>query len=495
MTARADGRPEAAPRPRLGGLTYGRALVLVTVAAAILRLALLARQQLGVDEDFTAAVVSRPLGDMLGAVSRDSAPPLFYLGEWLVAQVWQGPAALRFVPAAAGVALVPLLAALARRVGGETAGLWAAALVAVLPATLLVSENARMYSAAGALVVAATLLLWRAVERPSGRRWVAYAAVAAASVWVDYFSAVALAGVLVAVVWLRPGRTLLAAAMLATGAALASVLPWLLLAGSQLSHAGAAFWIPPLSPSSVAGTFGQLFAGPPVDSGVPGREALIALQVLAVVAGSIGLAAVAVRRRRLETEARRAATFLLIACCGVLALAAISVWKPLLDARYAGVMWLPLFALAGVGLASVPRRAAVALVLAVAVPSLALGVAPTHPETASLLPEIESRLGPNDLVAADADHYLLLLGSGDAQVRAGLHVLAAEDPPWYFGTAAYPTGAVMHTVPDAVVAGRGLIFWVADPGAAPPSLPAGYHSLENRCVVLACLEVYGPAGG
>jgi hypothetical protein len=485
----------SAPRSRFAELTYGQALALVTVAGAVFRLALLARQQLGIDEDFTAAVVSKPLGEMLGAVGRDSAPPLFYIAEWLVAQAWQGPAGLRLVPAAAGIALIPLVAGLARRVAGDSAGLWAAALVAFLPATLLGAENARMYSAAGAVVVAATLLVWRALERPSGRRWIAYTSIAAAAIWVDYFSAVALTGVVVAVVWLRPERQRLMVAILATAAAFASVGPWLLLSASQIAHAGDSFWIPPLSPGSVAGTFGQLFAGPPVDPGVPGRDALVALQVLAVVAGSMALVAVAVGWRRLQPEARRATTFLLVACCGVAALAAVSIWRPLLEARYAGVMWLPLFALAGVGLASVPRRVAAAALVALAVPSLALGFTPTHPETASLLPEIESRVGADDLVAADADHYLLLLGSGDAAVRARLHIFAAEDPPWYFGTAAYAAGAVIHSVPASVVADGGSIFWVADPGAAPPSLPAGYHSLETRCVVLACLDVYGPPGG
>jgi len=192
----------------------------------VLRLGLLARQPLGIDEDFTAAAVGRPLGEMLGVVSRDSAPPLFYVAEWLVAQVAGGPAPLRLVPVLAGIALVPLLAALARRVGGDGAGLWSAAFAAVLPATLIASENARMYSLAGALVVAATLLLWRAVEgsrversaveRPNLRSWVAYCLVAAAAVWTDYFAAVALAGVLVALAALRPGRRALATAGAAT---------------------------------------------------------------------------------------------------------------------------------------------------------------------------------------------------------------------------------------------------------------------------------------
>ena len=123
-----SGLPVASP-------TYGSRLAIIVAAGALLRLALLARQPLGVDEDFTAAIVVRPLGDMLAVVSRDSAPPLFYVLEWLVAQIDHGPAALRLVPAIAGILLIPLLAALARRVAGDAAGLWAAAFAAALPAT------------------------------------------------------------------------------------------------------------------------------------------------------------------------------------------------------------------------------------------------------------------------------------------------------------------------------------------------------------------------
>ena len=479
---------------RLRRPAYGRTLSLITVLGAMLRLGLLTRQPLGLDEDFTAAVAARPLGEMLAIVSRDSAPPLFYVPEWLVAQVAQGPAALRLLPALAGIALVPLLAALARRVAGDAAGLWAAAFTAVLPATVMASENARMYALAGTLVVAATLLLWRACERPDARHWVAYGAAAAAAVWTDYFAAVALAGVLVAVAWLRPARRSLVIAGLTTAIALASLGPWLVFAQGQFGHAGQGFWIPPLGAESIAGTFGQLFAGPPVDPGVPYREVLLALQVISVAAGSIAIAGLALEYRRLDAQPRRAAVFLLLACGGVVALAVVSVWRPILEARYAGVMWLPLFAIGGVGLAAMPRRIAGLLLVAVAVPSLALGTAVTHPETASLLPEIEARVGPHDLVAADPNHYLLLLAEGTPVVRARLHVLAGAEPPWYFGTAAYPSGAVLKSVPADVAGGGGIVYYVADAGAAPPPLPAGYRQTEQHCVIGACLTIYGPTG-
>ena len=155
---------------------------------------------------------------------------------------------------------------------------------------------------------------------------------------------------------------------------------------------------------------------------------------------------------------------------------------------------MPLLGLAGGGRAATPRRLAVALLVAVAVPSLALGTVITGPETASLLPEIESRAGPHDLVAADPDHYLPLLDEGGPAVLARLHVLDAVDPPWYFGTAAYPPDAVVHSVPADVAAAGGTVFYVADPGATPPSLPPGYRRTEQRCVIAACLTIYAPGG-
>jgi len=480
---------------RIGPPAYGPSIALITAAGALLRLLLAARRGLGFDEDFTAVTVSHPLGEMLRVVSRDSAPPLFYLLEHVAAGFGSEPWNLRLVPMAAGIALIPLLAALGRRVAGDAGGLWAAAFVAALPAAFFTSANARMYGLAGTLVVAAALLLWRAIERPRSREWIAFAAVAAAAVWTDYFSALALAGVLLAAAWLRPPHRIYAIACLGFAAALASLLPWLAFAADQLNHAGQGFWVAPLSLSGLAGTAGQLFAGPENKAEPPLRDLLLALQAAAAIAGWLALAGLAVGRGKLSPAAGRAAAFCLIGCSGVVAVAAVSLWRPLLEARYAGVMWLPLFALAGAGLALLPRRAAAVLLVAVAGPGLALGIAVTGPGTTGLLPEIEARVGAHDLVAADPDHYLLVLAEGSPSVVARLHVLAEADPPWYFGTAAYPPDAVVHAVPDDVGANRGLIFYVGDPGSTPALLPPGYREQARRCVTDTCLVVYGASAG
>lgn len=485
-------------------LTYARAIGLATAAGAVFRLAIMARQPLGYDEDFTALVVHQPVDRMIDIVGRDSAPPLFYIAERAVVAVADllglaglggpgGTVALRLLPALAGIAMIPLMAALARRVGGDRAGICAALFTALVPTTMWLSGFVRMYGLGATLTVAAALLLWRAVEKPSSAwRWAAYGAAAAAAVWTDYFCAVALAGIVLAAFSLRPGWRAVVTAVVVTAVAGASLAPWLFFARAQFQHTGQGFWIPPLSPSMLSGTAVQLFTGPPIASVFPDQPLLIDLQTLACVAGFVALAWSVVALHRLGPPARRAALFCLLAASGVLLLTAVSVFRPILDARYASVVWLPLFALAGVGLAAMPRRVATLLLVAVAVPSLALGTSITHSETSYLMPDLEAGVGPHDIATANWDRYLILLDESSPALRSRLHVLTSGGLPWFVGTAAYPSNAMIKTIPADVVANHGRVFWVAAQGEVPYKLPQGYHIVSSRCVLDACLTVYGP---
>jgi 4-amino-4-deoxy-L-arabinose transferase-like glycosyltransferase len=489
---------------------------LATLAGAILRLAFLARQPIGYDEDFTAVTVHQTPARMFEIVSRDSAPPLFYALERTIIAAFDGlglaglggpggPVSLRLLPALAGVALIPLVAEIGRRVAGDRAAFWTALFVAFCPATVWLSGFARMYGLAAVLVVASTLLLWRAVDgpavQPSGDRplrrpkaaWIAYVVCAAAAVWTDYFSIVALAGIALAALWLRPGIRNAAAIAIASGVAVASLLPWFLVAGAQLQHSSQGFWVGPLSLGVVQGTLGQLLAGPRVAGDVPFSALLDVLQGAVIVVWLVSLLRLAVSWRGMRPETRRAATFALLACGGVLGLVVVSFWRPILDARYAGLMWMPMFAFAGAGLAMLPRSAAALGVALALASSLSLSIPITHTQARDLIPEIEAQAGPHDLVATTTDQYLILLDEANADVRAKLHLLRPDDPPWFSGTAAYPAGAVLHAVPADVVANRGRVFWVAAPGRQPAGLPAGYQVIQSRCVFQACLTVYGPA--
>ena len=482
------------PSPRRLG-TYPGGVALITLAGLAGRLLLLGYQPLWRDEAFTAVVVQRPMGQMLDAVRSDSAPPLAYLLDHLVAAVWSGPAALRLVAALAGAAAIPLGAALARRVAGDRAGIITALLCAVTPALVLSARDARMYALATTLVMASTLLVWRAAERPSLLRWAAYAAVAALALYTQYFAAFAVMAQLLAVaIVLRPGRRAVLSALAAAAVAVLTLLPWLLVARAQFAHAGDPFWVPGLGFLSVVGVFLPFFSGPPVDPWIPAKVSLLALQGFCAAAGVlIGCAWLVFFWRRLTQAGRRAALFLVGCGAGaVLMIMVVSAFKPVLDGRYASVVWGPLFAVVGAGFALVRIRALLAVcMLAIAAAAVGLSAADDHPGTPSAVSLLESRVGPHDLVDASPSQYLLLEYYESAALLSRTHVVAGS-VPWYWGTAAYDRGTLIASVPSDVLSNGGTVYVVHRPSETGGSVAPGYAARSTRCWVDVCVTAYAP---
>lgn len=131
----------------------------IVVGGAALRVPLLFMKNPWYDETFTAAVVSRSLGEMWRVIQSDVHPPSFYLIEWVnVRLLGMSPAALRFPAFVCGVVSVYLI----YRLGffflpTNRASLVSALLAAVLPAALNYSDDARMYSLLAMLVLVAAL--------------------------------------------------------------------------------------------------------------------------------------------------------------------------------------------------------------------------------------------------------------------------------------------------------------------------------------------------
>jgi mannosyltransferase len=475
--------------------TYAGRIGLITAAGLAARLALLGYQPLWRDEAFTAVAVSKPLGPMLDAVRADSAPPLAYLVDHAIASLWSAPSGLRLLPALAGGATIPLGAALVRRIGGDRAGIAGALVCAAAPALVLNALDARMYSIATALVMGATLALWRALERPRTRRFALYATLMALALYTDYFAVLAIPAQILAVrVGLRASRRTTVAAAGSAAVAGLTLVPWLAVASSQATHAGQSFWVPPLSFASVGGAFAQLFAGPAADPWVPLKPVLQTFQGFAVAAGVLMCFALVWRWRTLSAQRRGAARYLVV--CGVVAallLLPISVWRPLVDGRYASVVWGPLFAVAGAGLAAVPwRRAITAGIAVTAAASLALALAPTHPDTKSAVASLLAKTGPHDLVDAYPSQYLLLLYYAPPQLLARTRVLQQE-VAWFWGTADYPRGAISANVPHDVIAARGTIYYVRQPDEPDAVLlPAGYAARATQCWTGVCIVTYTP---
>jgi mannosyltransferase len=475
---------------------YAGKIGLITAAGLAGRLALIAYQPLWRDEAFTALTVQRPFGSMLGVVRNDSAPPLFYLIERAVAVVVStSPAALRVLPVLAGAAAIPIVAALGRRVAGNAGGIWAAVIGAIVPALVVSSLDARMYMLASTLVLASTLCLLRALERPSALRWALYLGLSVLAVYTVYFALFAVFAQVVTVAVLFGRRRLGTTALVAGLAAvtLISLTPWIVAARAQLSHGAGAFWVPKLSVASMLGGLEQFFTGPPVNTWVTGFAALRALELLGDAAGVLALVALVVNRRRLTAAGAGAAAFLgLAAGAGVAMMLLISFVHPLEDGKYLGCAWAPLYPLVGAGLALLPMwRLALGTGAVTAAVAAATVLAITNPQTPAAVAALERSTGRGDIVAAYPSEYLLVRYYGDADLAARTRAMAVT-VPWFWGTAVYPSGAVLTAMPSGAALGPD-VWYVFEPGDPPPPDAGGYTARSTRCWTGVCVTMLSPS--
>jgi mannosyltransferase len=200
-------------------------LAAATLVAVVLRAVFVGTQSLGYEEVFTRSIAAQPgLSGVWHAVkATESTPPLYYVLTWLWVKLSGslGASALRMSSLLAGVATVPVAFFAARRFAGRSISLVVAWLCAVSPILVLYSIYARAYAL---LVLACALSVWALgalLERPSARRWVAWALAAALCLWTHYFAVFVLAGevCVLALRMPREQRARLAAALAAVAAA------------------------------------------------------------------------------------------------------------------------------------------------------------------------------------------------------------------------------------------------------------------------------------
>lgn len=167
-------------------------LALVVSVGAALRFREALRTPLWFDELYSLSAVQRSFGDMLEVMRRDVHPPLHFVLSWLWLRAGASDLWVRELSIAMGLLGIVVVWALARSLAGPRAGLVAAALVALHPWHIYISQEARSYALLWLLLGAAALAAWRILERPMNMRIATYALAAAAALWTHYLAGVVL---------------------------------------------------------------------------------------------------------------------------------------------------------------------------------------------------------------------------------------------------------------------------------------------------------------
>jgi uncharacterized membrane protein len=166
------------------------AFVALAALALGLRSSYLTVRGLWFDEAWSVRLARLPLSRMVEELRAvDSHPPLYALALWTWVKAFgDSEAVVRLLSVLAGTGTVVLTYVAARRWRDQLVAVMAAFWVAVSPFHIMASQEARMYSLLGLLVLASSAALWEALQG-TGKWWVIYGVFGSASLYTHYLAA------------------------------------------------------------------------------------------------------------------------------------------------------------------------------------------------------------------------------------------------------------------------------------------------------------------
>lgn len=248
-------------------------LVLVLGLAVFLTITLInaPRASIWFDEAFSAYITQFNFWDIARYTASDVHPPFYY---WVL-KLWVSlfgttDLAYRSLSIVFGAGVISTAFFLTRKLFGRKVSWVTLLLLIVSPMLIRFSDEARMYTLAALIVVAATYVLIKATETNSRKLWILYGVLVSLGMWTHYFTAFAW---LAHLAWhgtqiYRKGmgrkvfwkKLLSKNWVIAYSVAVGLFLPWLPFMALQLGIVqGAGFWIGPVSVNTPANYFTNVF--------------------------------------------------------------------------------------------------------------------------------------------------------------------------------------------------------------------------------------------
>ncbi len=453
-------------------------LVALALAAGVLS-RVTTRSALWLDEALSVHIARLPLDQIPGALRRDGAPPLYYvlLHGW-IRLFGESAGAVRSLSCLFGVAALPVLWLLARRLRDTTTAWLAVLLLASSPFAVHYATEARMYSLLVLEVLLGGLALQRAAQRPSAARLVPVAVLAGLLVLTHYWSLFLLVLLFGQLAWRARHTRAARRLMVAEAAGSLLVLPWLPTLLFQVQHTGTP-WAPTPSLTSALDSVGA-WAGGGATSAQLLTLLLLALPVVAVLGHA--QAGTLVLGRPVSVLARDLAVLSFGSL--LLGLGVDQLIHAGYAARYSSVALGPALLLAAIGLRALPQRAL--LVLTGAAVALGLFVSVQTPldykrtQAAAVAALLRASLQPGDVVLSCPDQLgpavQDLLPPGTDQVV--YPTLAGPDRIDWVDYAQRNAAAVPEKVVQQVLdRARGHSIWLLD--------SSGYRTFGTQCMQVA----------
>jgi mannosyltransferase len=432
------------------------AVAVATALAAWFVLRHLGREPFTRDEVAAVTDGHRSLGGTLDVVRHREGnmwPYYLLLNGW-TRLGGTGEGWVRLPGALCAIASVPASMVLARRMFGVVAAVVAGIVLACSPLLIDMAQFARSYGIVALFVVVAALLFVDGVEHPRRRTWILWGLAAGVLVHLHMLAGLIVLAQAVSLLLLPPRA--IAWPHVRAGAITLALVALPMAVYAAVGDSGQTSWIPAITPHAVAG-FGKVAAG---------SRPLEVLEAI-LFAGAAAGVVVALRARGRSLDAWRRGFVLLWVALPPLALAALSVVKPLFQPDYL-IGIVPGLALMVGMVAAAPHRRRLALPAAglVAVLALATELDRPHPTPAN-----EDLRGAAAFVAAHTRR-----GDGIAYAPA----FARPGLVFYLARATTPIPADLHQQPGRTPEAVGDLFGDEAP---PARVAANLHAADRVWLV------------
>jgi mannosyltransferase len=220
-------------------------LVLVAVAAVVLRAVSLAGRPIWYDDAFSMLLARGSLPEIVRGTAADTMPPLYYFLLHAWRSVTASVAGARSLNVILSLGVVAAALVLASTLFGRRAGFWAALLTAVSPLQIYQAQEIRMYVI---LCLALAVYLWGILAAWKGTRggampWLTVIGAGAAAMYSHNLAVFSLAAPTVYFLAARHWKFLKKLLMAQAAIGLLAV-PWFLNLPGQIAKIQAAFWTP-----------------------------------------------------------------------------------------------------------------------------------------------------------------------------------------------------------------------------------------------------------
>jgi uncharacterized protein (DUF2141 family) len=329
-------------------------LIMILLAGLIYFIGI-AHESIWFDESYSFIMASHSPSQLLGLMTADNHPTLYYLLLSAVMSIFGDSVwALRLLSVLGAIGMVGLGAGPVRRIFGNRTAFIYAGVVLFTPVVLIYAHEARMYSLGNFCVTASALYGYLAVKYNIKRDWFAFGLASLAAAYLHYYGLMAAFFMhLLIFLWLLFKKREYLKSYFITGAAVTvGYLPWLVFFYRQVTMVNKGFWIPAVTWQGILNGLLQPFtykdwSAPPV----PAMTSVLVFSAILIVAGLV------IAKRKASDEWTFGLFALAVLLCSFISPILISlISSPIFYARYIVVLDGLFLLLLSLGISLLPGK-------------------------------------------------------------------------------------------------------------------------------------------